>query len=80
MIRPLHNYLVIEPEQEKTGKIILTTEHQKEIAKVIAVAEDVKEIKIGDRILLKSFNVDEVEVEKQKVFIINADDVLAVIE
>lgn len=84
MIKPLFDSIIVEPEKEETTKagIILTTnqELKKEIAKVVAVGEHVTAVKVNDRVLIKSFNVDEVRVDDKDVYFIKEDDILAIVE
>lgn len=94
MIRPLHDYVLLEKvkEEEKTESgIILTTKEAKEEPShgiVVAVGpgrlEDGKlvpiDVKPGDRIIYKKYSGTEVKEDKNDCLLIKADDVLAVIE
>lgn len=94
MIRPLHDYVLLEKvkEEEKTESgIILTTKEAKEEPShgiVVAVGpgrlEDGKlvliDVKPGDRIIYKKYSGTEVKEDKKDCLLIKADDVLAVIE
>ena len=54
------DYLQIKVErQEKTSGGLFLTDNKniKEIAEVLAVGESVKEIKVGDKVIFKSWNV-----------------------
>jgi len=79
MIKPLHKNCLIEIEEmkEKSGIILPDNNIITEIAKVIAIGEDVKKVKKGNRILFKSWSIDEVEIKKKKHIFISEDLILA---
>ena len=50
------------------------------VAKVVAVAAGVKNIKVGDRIVYKSYSQTEVKVEKETYLLVKEEDVLATVK
>lgn len=94
MIKPLHDYVLLEKvkEEEKTESgIILTTKEAKDEPShgvVIAVGpgktEDGKltpiDVKAGDRVIYKKYSGTEIKEDKKDYLLIKADDILAVIE
>lgn len=87
-IKPLGNRILakkIEEEERRTpGGIVLpeSAKSDKVIrAKVIAVGSNEKiEVKEGDEIIVSSFAGTEVEMGEDKLLLVKATDVLAVIE
>lgn len=94
MIKPLHDYVLLEKvkEEEKTESgIILTTKEAKDEPShgvVIAVGpgktEDGKvtpiEVSAGDRVIYKKYSGTEIKEDKKDYLLIKAEDILAVIE
>ena len=94
MIKPLHDYVLLEKvkEEEKTESgIILTTKEAKDepshgivVAKGPGKIEDGKlveiEINAGDRVIYKKYSGTEIKEDKKDYLLIKAEDILAVIE
>lgn len=94
MIKPLHDYVLLEKvkEEEKTESgIILTTKEAKDEPShgvVIAVGpgkmEDGKvtpiEVSAGDRVIYKKYSGTEIKEDKKDYLLIKAEDILAVVE
>ena len=94
MLRPLHDYVVLEKvkEEEKTQSgIILTTKEAKDEPShgvVVAVGpgktEDGNVVKIdlkkGQRVIYKKYSGTEVKEGKKEHLLIKAEDILAVVE
>lgn len=84
MVKPIHEYILIKPEdakvQTESGLVIPTEEGKKtEIAEVLEVSDQVETIKKGDRILFKSYSTDEVVVDKESHIFIKLEDVIAIL-
>jgi chaperonin GroES len=93
-IRPLHDRILVEREEEKAvkkGGIIIpdTAKEKPQEGKVIAVGmgrvnEDGKKIpldvKAGEKILFGKYSGSEVKVDDQEYLIMKEEDVLAIIE
>lgn len=94
MLRPLHDYVVLEKvkEEEKTESgIILTTQKAKDEPShgvVIAVGpgrtEDGKlvpvDLKEGQHVIYKKYSGTEVKNDGKELLLIKAEDILAIIE
>ena len=93
MLRPVHDYVVLEKvkEEEKTQSgIILTQKAKDEPSHGVVVAvgpgrtEDGNLVKInlneGQRVIYKKYSGTEVKVDGKEYLLIKAEDILAVIE
>ena len=83
-VKPLHDRIVAvkEEPQTKTASGLYLPDGAKEKpaeAKVVAVGKDVKEIKVGDRIIYKEYSTTSVKVDKQEYLIVSEEDVLATV-
>ena len=64
---------IVLPESAKSDKVVR--------AKVIAVGTNEKiEVKVGDEIVVSSYAGTEIEVDEDKMILVKATDILAVIE
>lgn len=93
MLKPLHDYVVLEKckEEVKTKSgIILTTGEAKEapsMGVVVAVGpgkvEDGKNVKIDlkkdDKVIYKKYSGTEITMDKKEYLLISAEDILAVV-
>ena len=84
-LRPMGDYIVAENEasQEKTASGLYLPEKAQEkpkTAKVLAVGANVKELKVGDRIVYKSYSTTEVKVESKEYILVKEEDVLATVK
>ena len=50
------------------------------IAKVSKVGKNVKEIKVGDRIVYKSYSTTEVKVDDKEYILVKEEDILATVK
>ena len=83
-IKPLNNRLLIKPQElnETESGIILSTEQDLiiEIADVLEVCDNVKLVKKGDKVLFKSWALDEVRIKDEKLCFLHVDDILGIKE
>lgn len=84
-LQPLADYVVAvaEEAETKTASGLYLTESAQEkpkTAKVESVGKAVQEIKVGDRIIYKSYGPTEVKVGNQDYLIIKQDDILAIVK
>ncbi|HKU19136.1 MAG TPA: co-chaperone GroES [Candidatus Saccharimonadales bacterium] len=84
-IKPLGEYVVAMPEEAptKTASGLYLPEKAAEkpkVAKVVAVGPGVKQLKIDDRILYKSYSPTEVKVDSKDYLLIKEEDVLATLK
>ena len=83
-IRPLKDRIVAvkEAPQTKTASGLYLPEAAKEKpaeAKVVAVGKDVKEVKVGDKIIFKEYSHTSVKIDNKEYLIVNEEDVLATV-
>jgi chaperonin GroES len=84
-IQPLADYVVAQAEEAetKTASGLYLPEKAAEkpkVAKVVAVGKDVKQVKVGDRILYKSYSTTDVKVAAEEYILVKEEDVLATVK
>ena len=83
-IQPLADYVVAvgEEAETKTASGLYLPEKAAEkpkVAKVVAVGKDVKQVKVGDRILYKTYSTTDVKVASEEYILVKEEDVLATV-
>jgi chaperonin GroES len=83
-IQPLADYVVAQAEKAETktaSGLYLPDKAQEKpkTAKVVAVGKDAKQIKVGDRILYKTYSTTEVKVAAEDYILVKEEDVLATV-
>ncbi len=81
-LEPLADNVVALNDEIKptTSSGIYLPEGSKEkskIAKIVGVGKDVKSLKVGDRIVYKSYSTNEVKIDSLEYILIKEEDVLA---
>lgn len=84
-LHPLADRIVARPveAESKTASGILLAESAKEktqIAEVTAVGKDVKEVKVGDRIIHAEYGPSRFKQGTDELLIVKEEDVLAVVK
>lgn len=84
-LKPLADYVVAvaEEAESKTASGLYLPEAAKEkpkISKVVAVGPAVKQVKLGDRIVYKSYSPTEVKVGKEDFILVKEEDILATVQ
>ena len=84
-LQPLADYVVAQAEaaETKTASGLYLPEKTAEkpkTAKVVAVGAEVKQVKVGDRIIYKSYSPTEIKVGKEEYIIVKEEDVLATVQ
>lgn len=84
-IQPLADYVVAAGEEAETktaSGIYLPDKAQEKpkVAKVLAVGKDVKQVKVGDRILYKSYSTTDVKVGADEYILVKEEDILATVK
>lgn len=84
-VQPLADYVVASPEEpaSKTASGIYLPDKAAEkpqIAKVLAVGKDVKQVKVGERIIHKSYSTTDVKLDSVHYTLIKEEDILAIIK
>lgn len=83
-IQPLADYIVAQAEKAETktaSGLYLPDKAQEKpkTAKVVAVGQAAKQIKVGDRILYKSYSTTDVKVDGEDYILVKEEDVLATV-
>ena len=83
-IKPLADRVVAvrEEAQTKTASGLYLPDNAKEkssLAKVEAIGPDVKDIKIGDKIIYKEYSTTELKINGTEYLIVKEEDVLATV-
>ncbi len=84
-ISPLADYVVAQTEEtaQKTASGLYLpggAQEKPQVAKVVAVANAVKSVKVGDRIIYKSYAQTEVKVGKENYLLVQEQDILAKVQ
>ena len=84
-ISPLGDNIVAQTEEatSKTASGLYIPESATEkpkVAKVVAVGKLVKEVKVGDKIVYKSYSTTDVKVGTAEYIIVKEEDVLATVK
>jgi chaperonin GroES len=85
LLNPVGDYLVAvnEEAQTKTTSGIFLPEQAQEkpkTAKVIAVGEQAKQIKKGDRIVYKAYSNTDIKIDGKEYVLVKEEDVLATVK
>lgn len=84
-IQPLADYVVAQAEEavSKTASGLYlpgNAQEKPKVAKVVAVAAAVKSVKVGDRIIYKSYSNTDVKVGSDEYILVKEEDVLATVK
>jgi chaperonin GroES len=83
-VKPLADRVVAVREEaaQKTASGIYLPDTAKEkpvIANVIAIGPDVKQVKVGEKIVYKEYATTELKIDNQEYLIVKQEDILATI-
>jgi chaperonin GroES len=84
-LNPLADWVVAEQEEAvtKTASGLYLPDKAAErpkIAKVVKTGKEVKEIKVGDRIVYKTYSTTEVKVNDKDYILVKEEDILATVK
>lgn len=84
-LNPLADWVVAEQEEASTktasGLYLPDKAAEKpKVAKVLKVGAKVKEIKVGDRIVYKSYSTTEVKIDNKEYILVKEEDILATVK
>jgi len=84
-LQPLGDYVVAQAEEAETktasGLYLPGNAQEKpKTAKVVAVGKAATQIKVGDRIVYKSYSTTEVKVGKDEYILVKEEDILATVK
>ena len=85
LLQPLGDYVVATAEeaQTKTASGLYLPQNAAEkpkTAKVVAVGKEVKQVKVGDRIVYKSYSNTDVKVGAEDYILVKEEDILATVK
>ena len=83
-INPLADYIVakqVEAETKTASGLYLPNQAQEKpkVAEVLAVGPKVSQLKVGDKILYKSYSTTDVKVGAEAYILVKEEDVLATV-
>jgi chaperonin GroES len=83
-IKPLADYVVVQQEAAETktaSGIYLPTQAQEKpkVAKVVAVGKEVKEVKVGDRVVYGGYSNTEIKQDGQDYIVIKEENIYATV-
>ena len=84
-LKPLADRIVAireEAETKTTTGLYLPVDKKEksQIAKVVAVGSEAKEVKDGDRIVVREYSTSDIKVDNVEYLIVKEEDILAVIK
>ena len=84
-IQPLADYVVAQADEAATktasGLYLPGTATEKpKTAKIVAVGKDVKQVKVGERIIYKSYSTTEVKHDGVDYILVKEEDILATVK
>jgi chaperonin GroES len=84
-IQPVADYVVAQTEEAATktasGLYLPGGAQEKpKVAKVVAVGKEVKAVKVGDKIIYKSYSQTEIKVDTVEYLLVKEEDVLATVK
>ena len=82
MLKPLNHHVLGRhvPDSPKGSLILNIPDHQKCEVQVIAIADDVFDINVGDTVLIKKYSGKDVEVDGENMLLIELKDIMGVFE
>jgi chaperonin GroES len=83
-IEPIADYVLAQQEEAETktaSGIFLPNQSQEKpkIAKVLAVGSSVKNVKVGKRIIYKTYSTNEVKVGRDEYILVKEEDIIATV-
>lgn len=84
-LKPLDDRIVAVREEaaaQTTAGLYLpdNAKEKSQIAKVVAVGANVKEVKVGDRIVVREYSTTNIKIDGTEYLIVKEEDVLAIAE
>jgi chaperonin GroES len=84
-LQPLSDWVVAEQEEAitKTASGLYLPDKAAEkpkVAKVLKVGKDVKQIKVGDRIVYKSYSTTDIKLDDTEYVLVKEEDILATVK
>lgn len=83
MLEPLSNHLLIEPEEKELPGFIIPDTARKDrpsVGIVRAIGPKIQSVSLGDKVLLKTYMIDELEIDNKKYMVGQEDCVIGKIK
>ncbi len=84
-LNPLADWVVAEQEEAVTktasGLYLPDKAAQKpKVAKILKVGKNVKDVKVGDRIIYKTYSTTEIKIDNTEYILVKEEDILATVK
>ncbi len=84
-LQPLADRIVaksLEAEAKSPAGLYIpeTAKEKPQVGEVLAIGKEVKEVKVGDRILYTKYGPNEVKIDGEELLLLKEEDVLAVVK
>ena len=84
-LQPLGDYVVAQAEEaeSKTKSGLYLPDNAKEkpkTAKIVAVGPAARQVKVGDRIVYKSYSTTEIKLDDKEFVLVKEEDILATVK
>lgn len=84
-LQPLADRIVakpVEPETKSPAGILLpdNAKDKTQMGEVVAVGKDVKEVKVGDRVIHSEYGPSRIKLNGEELLLIKEEDVYAVVQ
>ena len=83
MLKTIGKNIILElsdkNKKEKNGIIIKSTNSLNLIGNVISIGNEVKDVKVGDKVIYNDINAKKIIYESNEYFVLDEKDVLAII-
>ncbi|MBS4749828.1 co-chaperone GroES [Granulicatella sp. zg-ZJ] len=85
MLKPLSNRVVLQFEKEeekKVGSFLLpnSAKPAENMAKVVAVAKDVEDVKVGDMVVFEAFASEKVAHNGEEYIVVKVENLVAIVD
>jgi len=84
-LQPLGDFVVAQAEEakSKTASGLYLPENAAEkpmTARVVAVGKDAKQVKVGDKIVYKTYSTTDIKIGTEKYILMKEEDILATVK
>lgn len=81
-IKPLADYVVLAQEEAEARTasglyLVDKSQERPKVAKVVAVGKEVKELKVGDRVVYGGYSNSEIKIEGKEYLLVKEENVFA---
>ncbi len=84
-IEPIADYVLAQQEEAETktaSGLFLPSQSQEKpkVAKVLAIGNEVKKVKVGSRIIYKTYSTNDIKFGKDEYLLIKEEDIIATVK